>query len=234
MTGNQLNAEQSLNNNYYSRYQNVLNQINLENQQAEAIRQWEAEQAFKQQQADIAKEQWEKEYALAKKAASSSSSSSRSSSSSSSATLTNGSSTTTSKTQDSTTKSLSGTKANNGRTITVNPHTNSINPDAKYGVFDYGNNAGYQPDNIGGQKLKNSGQTLSDFTGTSGSLNSGGKNIDSQKVWQLGNKYYTWDGYQNSYVDITDYKKKVSNSSPSSIEKAVIFSNWNMRNGGYF
>ena len=230
MVGNQLNAEQSLNNNYYSRYQNVLNQINLENQQAEAIRQWEAEQAFKQQQADIAQQQWEKEYALAKNNSSSSSSSSRSSSSSSSATLTNGSSTsantsTQNKVQDSTTKSLSGTKANNGRTITVNPHTNSINPDAKYGVYDYGNNAGYQPNNIGGKTLKYSGQVLKDFTGTSGSLNAGGKNIDDQKVWQLGDRYYTWDGYQNSYVDITDYKKKTSSYNQPSILKVMTSQN---------
>lgn len=48
-TQNKLAMQQQINNEYYNRYQDVLNQINYENEQAEARRQWEAEYALQKQ-----------------------------------------------------------------------------------------------------------------------------------------------------------------------------------------
>ena len=63
-TQNKLNWEYNINNNYYDRYKDVENQINYENEQAEAIRQYN-EQIARQKELDrIAQEQWEKEYAF--------------------------------------------------------------------------------------------------------------------------------------------------------------------------
>lgn len=75
-TQNKLNWQQQINSDYYNRYQNVLNQINYENEQAEAIRQYNEQMKFQQEQLEYQKEQdrmaqqqWEKEYALAKQQA---------------------------------------------------------------------------------------------------------------------------------------------------------------------
>lgn len=61
---NKLNWQYQINNDYYNRYQDVEDQINYENEQAEAIRQWNEQMAFQKQQAELAQQQWEKEYAL--------------------------------------------------------------------------------------------------------------------------------------------------------------------------
>lgn len=209
---NQLSNNQNIDNNYYNRYQTEYGNIQNEKERAEQIRQWEAELAekqrqynetlaFQKQQAEQEQANWEKQYALSKSASSSSSSSSRSRSSSSSG----GSGGT----------SLTGTTTSaNGYTIIANPFTGAVNPDAKYGVFNTGDGSGYQPNNINGEALKYSGMTMAEFTGEKGSLNSGNKNIDNHKVWQIGNKYYVWDGYANGYVDITRYNVK-NKSNPS-------------------
>ena len=63
-TQNKLNWEYNINNNYYNRYQDVEDQINYENEQAEAIRQYNEQMAFQKEQAKIAQQQWEREYAL--------------------------------------------------------------------------------------------------------------------------------------------------------------------------
>ena len=63
-TQNKLNWQQQINSDYYNRYQNVLNQINYENEQAEALRQYNEQMAFQREQAQLAQQQWEKEYAL--------------------------------------------------------------------------------------------------------------------------------------------------------------------------
>lgn len=63
-TQNKLNWEYNLNNTYYDRYKDVENQINYENEQAEAIRQYNEEMAYKKEQDKIAQQNWEREYAL--------------------------------------------------------------------------------------------------------------------------------------------------------------------------
>lgn len=63
-TQNKMNWEYNINNNYYDRYKDVENQINYENEQAEAIRQYNEQMAYQKEQAALAQQQWEKEYAL--------------------------------------------------------------------------------------------------------------------------------------------------------------------------
>lgn len=67
----QLSNNQTLDQSYYGRYMDMMNQINTEKAQAEAIRQWEAQMAYQKERDEIADAQWEKQYKLAKKSASS-------------------------------------------------------------------------------------------------------------------------------------------------------------------
>ena len=185
---NQLNTNQSINSDYYNRYQTEYNNIQNELQRAEQIRQWEAEMAekqrqynasleFQKQQAAQEQANWEKQYALSKASASRSSSSKSSSSKSSSSGI-----------------SLSSAD-NSGEH--VNPYTGTVNYDAQYGTF----SNGYQPDNIGGSKLRESGSTTT-------------VNGNTQNIWIYDNgqtsQLVVWDGKQNQYVP---YKGVLSDNS---------------------
>ena len=68
---NQINMQNDINNQYYTRWQNVLSQMNTENALAEQIRQYNTNMKFQKAQAKQAQKNWEKEYALSKKAYSS-------------------------------------------------------------------------------------------------------------------------------------------------------------------
>lgn len=63
-TQNKLDWEYNINNTYYDRYKDVESQINYENEQAEAIRQYNEQVAYQKELDRIAQEQWEKEYAF--------------------------------------------------------------------------------------------------------------------------------------------------------------------------
>ena len=67
----------------------------------------------------------------------------------------------------------------------VNPYTGTKNSDAKHGTF----SNGYQPNNIGGTKLKDSGM----------STNVTGKN---QTIWEANGKYWLWRGDLNKYIEV--------------------------------
>ena len=58
---NRLNWNNTINNNYYDRYKDVESQINYENQQAEAIRQFNEQLAYQKEQQRLEQERWEKE-----------------------------------------------------------------------------------------------------------------------------------------------------------------------------
>ena len=81
----------------------------------------------------------------------------------------------------------------NGKSVTVdkgiNPYTGTKNKDIKKGTF----SNGYQPNNVGGKKLKAVGGA---------SLNIGG---NQQNVWTTGKKNYVWSGIENKYYEV--YKK---------------------------
>ena len=163
---------------YYTRYQDVLNQINTENQlraeqeQFEKQLQWEKEQAA-QEQAN-----WEKEYALslASLRKSSSGGSSRSSSSSSSG--------------------GAASLTNNGYEVNTAYYQGNKNADCQYGTF----SNGYQPNNVNGDKLSKTGDTLTFTTQTL----SGQPMTVTQNIWKTsdGSKYY-WEGRQNKYIKIS-------------------------------
>ena len=67
----------------------------------------------------------------------------------------------------------------------VNPYTGTKNKDCKNGTF----SNGYQPNNINGTKLKNSGM----------STNITGKN---QTIWEANGKYWLWRGDLNKYIEV--------------------------------
>lgn len=178
---NRLNWNNTINNNYYDRWKDVESQINYENQQAEAVRQFNENLAFQKEQARIAQQQWEKEYALQQAQLNSGSSGGYSSS------------------------NYYGGDYNLTDTSgkTLNPYTNTRNADADKGTF----SNGYQPNNVNGNKLSSSGKTVGQLypnqTGTTG------VDMTGQKIWTVSGRYYMWDGSIDSYIDITaDYKKK--------------------------
>lgn len=67
----------------------------------------------------------------------------------------------------------------------VNPYTGTKHADAKHGTF----SNGYQPNNIGGTKLKNSGMSTS-ITGK------------NQTIWEANGKYWLWRGDLNKYIEV--------------------------------
>ena len=67
----------------------------------------------------------------------------------------------------------------------VNPYTGTKHPDAKHGT----KSNGYQPDNIGGTKLKDSGMSTS-ITGK------------NQTIWEANGKYWLWRGDLNKYIEV--------------------------------
>lgn len=76
----------------------------------------------------------------------------------------------------------------------ANPYTGSVNPDTKNGTF----SNGYQPNNVGGQKLTKSGitDTLNGVT---------------QNVWKTPDgKLWIWDGTQNKYLQYANSTTKTT------------------------
>ena len=189
ITQNQLSNIQSLDSNYYNRYQTEYANIQNEKAQAENIRQWEAEMAEKQRQYNeslaLQREQdrqsqanWEKEYALSKQSVYNSTNNT---------TLT-----------DKKSDNLEDTTSDNGVTIKANPYTNTINPDAKNGVF----SNGYQPNNVDGNPLEKSKYTVGQLFYNA--VNNLGNDMSKQSIWQCKGKYYVWNGSINDYIDVTD------------------------------
>lgn len=69
--------------------------------------------------------------------------------------------------------------------VGINPYTGTKNKDCANGTF----SNGYQPNNIGGTKLTNSGMSTSVT----------GKN---QTIWEANGKYWVWYGKENKYVEV--------------------------------
>ena len=183
---NQLSNNQSLDSEYYNRYQTEYNNIQAEREREEAIRQFNEQMAFQQQQFEYQKQQdalaqqnWEREYALSK------------SQSGGYGPLGDDG------------EELTGKKSENGRTIAANPYTGTINPDAQYGVFEWSENpgTGYQPNNVGGVPLSKSGYKVKDIFYNA--IGSTGADMSNQSIWQANGKFYVWDGSQNDYIDVT-------------------------------
>jgi peptidoglycan hydrolase-like protein with peptidoglycan-binding domain len=67
----------------------------------------------------------------------------------------------------------------------VNPYTGTKHADAKHGTF----SNGYQPDNISGTKLEDTGISTN-VTG------------ENQTVWKANGKYWLWRGDLNKYIEV--------------------------------
>lgn len=66
-----LNTELEVDNNYYTRYQDVVNQINTENALAEQIRQYNEQMAYQKERDKVADSQWQAQFNSSKKASAS-------------------------------------------------------------------------------------------------------------------------------------------------------------------
>lgn len=97
-----------------------------------------------------------------------------------------------------------------GYTISTNYYNGSINPDALYGTFGTKDKNGvrYQPDNIGGVKLKSSGKKVSQVTGDKNFKNSSGVIVGNQTVWKFGTDDVIWNGSKNCYERLKVSKNK--------------------------
>lgn len=169
----QINEQQETEDRYHQRWQDVLSQINTENSLKEQVRQYEEKMAYQRERDRIADEQWNKQYQLSL-ASMYSSGGGRSSGGSSGGRSSSGSS-------------------GSSNTITTAYYSGKINPDAKYGTF----SNGYQPNNVGGQKLTGTGK----YINKQGVTLQGTKTTTKQQIWQTssGAQYY-WDGNKNKYI----------------------------------
>ena len=180
-TQNKLNWEYNINNNYYDRYKDVESQINYENEQAEAIRQYQEQMEFQRQQAAQEQQRWEQELAYQKQQDA----------------ITNAQNWA----KVNATYGGSGTEltdlSSSSYAVNTAYYQGDLNADAKkYGTFS--NN--YQPKGISGHgTIKKSGDTLTFDTQTL----SGQKQTVTQNIWKAedGTKWY-WDGRQNKYIQI--------------------------------
>ena len=195
----QIQQQQNTEDRYYSRWQDVLNQMNTENQLKESIRQYEQNLAYQKERDKIADEQWQKEYNLSLASRSSSGGSSGGGSSYSSGVVAYGT----------LVNSYGDGSGNiiyvdsNGNTYKMkagyNPYTGTKNSDVSNGTF----SNGYQPNNVNGDKLSS--------TGTKATVNGQAQNIWQTKVGQT-TKYYVWDGTTNKYKSLSSSKyKKIKN-----------------------
>lgn len=195
----QIQQQQNTEDRYYTRWQDVLNQMNTENQLKENIRQYEQNLAYQKERDRIADAQWQKEYNLSLASRSSSSGSSGGGSSYSSGVVAYGT----------LVNSYGDGSGNiiyvdsNGNTYKMkagyNPYTGTKNSDVSNGTF----SNGYQPNNVNGDKLSS--------TGTKATVNGQEQNIWQTKVGQT-TKYYVWDGTTNKYKSLSSSKyKKIKN-----------------------
>ena len=210
LTQNQLSNNQSLNSEYYNRYNTEYNNIQQEKAREEAIRQWEAEMAEKQRQFDaqmeyqkqqdtLAQQNWEREFAETKNKTYS---------------VDN---TKNYVLDDNNPTNSIGNISQNGLTIASNPYTGTINKDAKYGVFEWSENkgSGYQPNNIDGVPLSKSKYKMKDIYSGAIKSSATGKSMANQSIWEVNGNYYVWDGGINDYINITNAVKKKQNSKVS-------------------
>lgn len=92
---------------------------------------------------------------------------------------------------------------NTGNNYQVNTayYQGNLNPDAQYGTF----SNGYQPNNVNGNKLSKTGNTITFNTSTL----SGQNQTVTQNIWKSSDgKYYYWDGRVNSYIQCTKTGKR--------------------------
>ena len=176
MTRDKINSQNQIDNTYYNRYSNTINQINYEKEQAENRRRYEEELERKRQQDIQNQSNWEREYALRNKPVYSGGGSS------------------------SNRTSINTILGNNSEYEVNTPYyKGKFNEDVKNGTF----KNKYQPNNVNGEKLKKTGDTITFNTSTL----DGQSQTVTQNIWSAGGKKYYWDGRKNAYVEINTPNK---------------------------
>lgn len=195
---NKLNWNYNINNTYYDRYKDVESQINYENEQAEAIRQFNEQMAYQKEQQRLEQERWEKELEYQKQQDAISNSQKWASinasyGSSGDGTTLEGSSSPSNSNTSSNNSSLSAIISNNGWTPTkiCTSSSNTTASAKKYGTF----SNGYQPKGIVGYgALSKSGYTCT-------------VNGKEQNIWLTTGdgktRAWYWDGSSKTYVGIS-------------------------------
>lgn len=184
---NKLNWNYNINNNYYNRYKDVESQINYENEQAEAIRQFNEQMAYQREQAALEQQRWEQELAYQKQQDAISNSQ---------------------KWYELQKNYENDDTPELTHQVITDYYQGDLNQDTKYGTFGTKDKNGinYQPNNVSGNKLKSTGKKVSDWFGAGVKTGSSGASLDNQTVWQTtidGKKrYFVWDGSQNKYFEV--------------------------------
>lgn len=215
-TQNKLNWEYNINNNYYDRYKDVENQINYENEQAEAIRQYNEKMAYQKEQDRLAQQRWEQELAYQKQQDA----------------ITNAQNWAKVNAEKAYYEELTGKDDETTEKYPLNTayYQGAYNSDAlTNGQVDQNKvfSNGYQPNNVNGSKLsgytKNGSQVYVDVIGKT---LQGTTTTTKQKVWkdQKGN-LWIWDGSQNKYISYSDSASS-SKSSKSNFNQKDFINAW--------
>lgn len=178
-----VNKKMEIDNNYYGRRQDVLNQINTENALAEQARQYDENMKLQREQLAYQKEQDEKNYQLQLKQISASRS-----------------------------YGSGGGGGNSNKSKNVKQvDTKYYNGDIAENVGGFGymgkdnNGVAYQPKGVyidgKAYKLNKSGKTAGQMFGKN-ATNSSGVNIANQNVWVANGHYYIWNGTRNQYEEV--------------------------------
>lgn len=180
-TQNKLTWENNINNNYYNRYQDVQEQINYENQQAEAIRQYNEQMVFQKEQAQLEQQRWEQELAYQKQQDAIANAQRWASVNSSYYA-----------------PSLEENNLTNNNGVDEYGNNNDIQSKSDY-IFSTSKEG--QPSYINNTKLKSVGKMGSTFANIPATIKSG------QNIWTDGKKYYVWEKTSDNsgrYIDITE------------------------------
>lgn len=208
-TGDLLTRQQNINDSYYNRYQNVLNQINYEKQQEEAIRQYNENMAYQRERAAVADAQWQKEYDLSRSKVKASSGGGGGGISLTSGTpLTSGG---------------TGTELSSGGTTPQYTEADYFKgtTQPKFVTDSKGNRINLQKVDTGGKNIAMSNTSdslkVKDVFGDSLFNNETNKNMKNQTIWKAGNGYYIYvDGANGYYTDVTNEVNKYLKNNKSS------------------
>lgn len=192
-TQNKLNWEYNINNTYYDRYKDVESQINYENEQAEAIRQYNEQMAYQKELDRIAQQQWEKEYALQQQQLA------------------------LSRQQAAAQNAYYATLTDNSNYEKLDEQNNTKqdglgNSSSVINSSDYYFNGTDQPRYIADTKLSNTGKTAGELGVTTNGIGSG------YRIWSANGNYYVWNNNLKTYLDVTEeYKQAMSKISKKDI-----------------
>jgi hypothetical protein len=230
----QANKKQEVDDRYYTRYQDVVGQINQENAMTESIRQFNEQQALAREQMAqaqaqweeeqrVAQERWQKEYDLAKTDAERQALIQEREMQIKEAEEKRNSELYSIAKQNTGTGGSGGNGGNGGNSgvdnQVIDKQGNTTTNNSKATTNQYGNSQkttkkadyyfsnGYQPRYVNDTKLSDTGIETADIlnANTIKALGITGK----QSVWKAGDRYYIWVGKEKAYKDVTSMAKDI-------------------------